>query len=100
MAVVDAVVEVDEGVRRPDFALQFLAAYDLARSPDQNLQDLQRLILQFELGPVATQFSRGDIKFKFAEADLVSHFCRDAQLLVWLLPTVGTLVQQVSTDCA
>jgi hypothetical protein len=48
---VQAVVEIDEGVVRPELTPEFLARNELATPRHQNSQDLSRLILQSDSPP-------------------------------------------------
>jgi hypothetical protein len=65
--IVDAMIEVDEGVRRPNSPLQLVALDYLSGLLQENLKDLKRLFLKPDLGSVSAQFSRVLIQFKLPE---------------------------------
>ena len=50
--IVDAVIEIDEGVGRPHSLAKFFAGYNVPWVFQQNLQDLERLFLQPDLRSV------------------------------------------------
>lgn len=54
---VDAVFELDDGVIRPEPALQFLAGYQFPWSLQQDRQHFDRLSAEFQLEAVMVQFS-------------------------------------------
>ncbi len=62
-------LEVNEGIGRPELLLQFLAGDYLPRPLQQEFQDSQRLALNADFGPLPSQLSRGDIQFENAEPD-------------------------------
>jgi hypothetical protein len=58
---VQAVVEVHESVRRPEFFLKFLASCDLAGVCEQHRQDLEGLFLKADSHAVLAQFASAKI---------------------------------------
>jgi hypothetical protein len=62
------VVEVDEGVGRPEFLLQLFARDHLAGALQQQRQDLKWLLLQAQLDSVLAQFARVEIELKHSKA--------------------------------
>jgi hypothetical protein len=66
---VQAVVEVDEGVRRPDSLSQLLSRNRLTRPGKKRSQYLKRLILKTYLEALLSQFTSGEVGFKDAEPD-------------------------------
>jgi hypothetical protein len=63
------VIEIDEGIRRPELLLQVLTRDQLSRSFKQRCQNMQRLFLQlYPLSPLA-QFSGVKIDLESAETD-------------------------------
>ena len=62
-------IEIDEGVRRPEFAAQFLSCNEFSRMFKQRGQYLQGLFLKFYLLTPLAQLSRIKIYLKRAEAD-------------------------------
>src|SRR2546427_4776331 len=62
-------VEVDKGVGGPDFLLQFLPGDDLPRTLQENLEDLEGLLLKFDLGALFAQFAGLEIQRKYPEAN-------------------------------
>jgi hypothetical protein len=63
------VIEVNKRVGGPYPPLEFLTRSNLTRLLQQNLQNLKRLLLQSDLGPVAAQFSGVLIQFELPEPD-------------------------------
>ena len=64
---IQAMVEVDEGVRRPKLAAQFLSGNQFSRSFQQRRQYLQRLILELYLLSPLAQFPGVEIDLERAE---------------------------------
>ena len=60
-------IEIYESVGRPEFGAEVLAADDLARTFEQNGENLKRLLLQLDLGSVAKQFARPQVRFEDAK---------------------------------
>src|SRR6266702_2465916 len=68
--IVNTVIEVYEGVGRPNILPQFLAGDDFARALQENLQNLEWLFLQPDLDSLPAQFSGIFIQLKSPEADV------------------------------
>lgn len=66
---VQAVLEIDEGVRSPQALAQFLAGDHLARFFEESGKDLKRLLRQLGFDAVAVEFGRSQIKLARPEAD-------------------------------
>jgi hypothetical protein len=64
---IQAVVEVDIGIGRPEAVAQFFPGDDLARTVQQFGEYLKRLLLQLDLGPTAAELTRAQIEFKNSE---------------------------------
>jgi len=62
-------IEVDEGVRRPESAAKFFSCNYLTRTLDQHAQDLERLLLQLHLLSPPAQLPGLQIYLEHAEAD-------------------------------
>jgi hypothetical protein len=67
--VVQAVIEVDKGVGGPKALPQFFAVHHVARMLQQELQDLQRLLLQLHPDAMLPQFSGDRIYLERTEAN-------------------------------
>jgi hypothetical protein len=65
---VKAVVEVDEGIGRPNLSPKFVASHDITGAVQQGRQYLERLALQVELYAAFPEFARTKIQFKGIEA--------------------------------
>jgi hypothetical protein len=65
--VVKAVVEIDEGVSRPDFSPKFFASHNLAGTLQQRGQHQQGLALQAQLYAAFTQLSGAEIQLKMSK---------------------------------
>jgi hypothetical protein len=65
---VQAMVEVDEGVRLPELAAQFVARHQVAAPGDQADEDIDRAAAQADLQPLAAQLARRGIELEGAEA--------------------------------
>jgi hypothetical protein len=63
------VIEVDEGIRRPELAAQFLASNQFSRSFKQSRQYLQRLFLEFYLLTPLAEFTCVEIHLERAETN-------------------------------
>jgi|SRR5580700_10898764 hypothetical protein len=61
---VEAKVEVDEGVFRPKFFLEFVAGDDQARALEQHREDLERLLLELDANARLAQFASLQVKFE------------------------------------
>src|SRR5262249_46898488 len=68
-AVVQAAIEIDEGVAAPDALLQFSARHYLARTLDQDAEHARRLRLQALRVAVAPQLARALIELEIAEVN-------------------------------
>ncbi len=66
---VQAVIKINECVRRPKLLTQVLAGYDLSRSFQQNRQHLEGLFLQLDSDPALVEFALLQINFKDSKAD-------------------------------
>jgi hypothetical protein len=64
---VEAVVEIHEGVGRPELRPKFFAGHDIAGTLEQYRQHLQRLPSQPQLYTVLAQLARAVIEFKNVE---------------------------------
>src|ERR1700722_2679182 len=64
---VQAVIEIDEGVRRPEPVAQLLAGHDFAGLLQKLCQYLERLLLELDLQPLAAQFTGAQIELVYAE---------------------------------
>jgi len=62
-------IEVDEGVRRPELATQFLSGDDFSRPFKQRRQHLKRLFLKLYLLSPLAQFPCFEIQLECAEAE-------------------------------
>src|SRR5580693_10044520 len=81
-------VEVHEGVRRPESAFQLFARDDFARSLEQHGKYLIRLLLDFDLNAVAPELPRAGIHLKDTESNHLSQVpVRDAGHLGSPVPT-------------
>ncbi len=67
--VVQALLEVNESVCRPDLLLQFVAGNDLARMLQQHLQNLQGLFLKFDLDPALAKFAGTEVRLEYSESE-------------------------------
>jgi hypothetical protein len=61
------VIEIDEGIDRPQSLLYFFASDHLARLLQQERQNLKRLFLQLYLRTVAAQLARPQVNLKSPE---------------------------------
>src|SRR5579862_3567440 len=66
-----AVIKIDEGVRRPDLPLQLFAGHDLAGVLDQDGEHLQRLASQAQLHTAFSQLSRTSVELVVIETKCV-----------------------------
>ena len=66
--VVQAVVKIHEGIRRPDLHAKLFPCHQVASPLQQSRQHLQRLPLKPELYTALTQFASAGIEFKDVEA--------------------------------
>jgi hypothetical protein len=64
---IQAVVEVDIGIGRPEAVAQFLPSNDLAGAVQKFGEYLKRLLLQLDLGPIPAELSCVQIEFKNSE---------------------------------
>jgi hypothetical protein len=67
--VIQALIEVDEGVGGPDSPLQLFAGHNVTGALKQCAQELERLNLQFDPEAVAMQFARPEPDFEITEAN-------------------------------
>jgi hypothetical protein len=65
---VEAVVEVDECIRRPDLRAELFPSDDLPRSSQQYLQDKKRLFLQLDPRALLAKFARAQVDLKNPKA--------------------------------
>src|SRR6185503_4045061 len=84
--------EVDEGARGPDLGLDLLARDDLARTPREQQQDLERLRLQPDGGAVAPQLAATDVELEWTEAQ------RDEPRLRRVVQRVGRALHHGSSS--
>jgi hypothetical protein len=63
-----AMVEVNEGIFRPEFTAEFVASHKIAGTFEQRSQHEQWLARKTELYSLLTQFARMSIQFKRIEA--------------------------------
>jgi len=66
---VDAVVELYDGVVRPEPLLQLFARYHVAWTLYQHLKNAKRLFLKADSAPVPVQFTRLEIQFEGPQTD-------------------------------
>ena len=62
-------IEVDEGVRRPEFVAQFVSGDNFSRVLQQRSQNLQGLLLQLHPQSATAQFTYLEIDFKDPKPD-------------------------------
>ena len=62
-------VEIDEGVGRPELLLQLLPGDHIAGTLQQHGQNLEGLLLEFDPQPVPAQLAGVQVGLKGAEAD-------------------------------
>jgi hypothetical protein len=65
--LVQTVIEVNEGVARPQLLQQLVARHDLAGPLDQSRQDLERLLAQPHADALLAQFARSAVDLEHAE---------------------------------
>jgi hypothetical protein len=58
------VVEIHEGVGRPEFLAQLLARYNIASALQEQGENLKRLLLQTKPGAVLAQFAGGEVELE------------------------------------
>src|SRR5262249_24047183 len=68
----NAMLEIDKGIRRPEFTPQLLGADELARRPQKNCQYLQRTPLDRQKHAEAAQLSSLEVQLERGEADGVA----------------------------
>jgi hypothetical protein len=61
-------VEIDEGVGRPDLFPEFVASNQVSGSPQQSGKHVQRLSLQAQLPATLAELARADVQLKSVEA--------------------------------
>ena len=61
-------IEIDEGIGRPDCFAQVVARDDLTCVLQERGEDLKRLFLQPDASPVLAQLSSGQVGFKNAKS--------------------------------
>ena len=64
---VEAVIEIDPGVRRPEPLPQLLAQHDLTVSLEKHLQDSEGLVLESDLHATLAHLARAQVYVKHAE---------------------------------
>src|SRR5271168_2295884 len=67
--VIEAVVEIHKGVCRPDTLLDYFARHYFAGMLQENPQDLERLVLKFDLYAPLAHFAGLQIDLEHAEAN-------------------------------
>lgn len=65
---IQTIVEVHEGVARPQLLFQFLARENLPRLFQQSAQNLKRLFLKFDRFTILAQFTRMEVHLEVIEA--------------------------------
>jgi len=63
------VLEINEGIGRPELSLQLVASDQLARPPNQQRKNLKRLLLQPDPQTIPVEFFCLKINLKGAKAD-------------------------------
>jgi hypothetical protein len=71
---VKAVVEIHEGVGRPEPIAEFLARDDIAGSLQQVSKNLEGLFLQFDTHTTAAQFASSQIELEQSKAQCLRNF--------------------------
>jgi hypothetical protein len=66
---VQAVIEVDERVRRPETQPELFSSYDLARLFQQHAQNAERLFLQAHTSAVFAQFASAHVYLKMGKSN-------------------------------
>jgi hypothetical protein len=66
---VDAVVEFDDGIIRPQVQADFLAQHYLTAMLQQHGQDSERLFLQSDPPPMLAQLASANVEFERSEAN-------------------------------
>jgi hypothetical protein len=66
---VQASIEIDKRIARPELFLEFIARYDFVRVRQQKHEDLERLIPEFDPHTLLAQFARVQIYFEYPKAD-------------------------------
>ena len=67
--VVQALVEIHEGIGRPDSFLEFFAGNHFTGMLEENLEDLKGLNLEFEAYPVLAQLTGTTVGIEVAETE-------------------------------
>src|SRR4029077_13073348 len=67
--IVQPLIEIHEGVCSPDPLPKLFSGYQFARMSQENLQKLERLVLEFDPDPSFAQFPTTQIHFEDAEAN-------------------------------
>jgi hypothetical protein len=65
---IQAMIEIDEGIGRPDCFAQVVARDDLTCVLQERGQDLKRLFLQPDASPILAQLSGGQVRLKNAKS--------------------------------
>jgi hypothetical protein len=76
-------VEIHEGVRRPEFCLKFLASYHVSGTLKQHRQDLQGLFLKANPQAVLAQFASAKIQLENSKSQPhsgVKVICHDREV--------------------
>jgi hypothetical protein len=68
-------VEVDEGIGRPNLGPKFVASHDITRAVQQGRQYLERLALQVELYAAFPELTRTKVQFEDVEAKSARGWC-------------------------
>ena len=71
---IDAVIEVYEGVRRPERLAKLFARHYLPVPVEKEGQDLKRAILELHLEPAPAQFAPGQVNLENSECDYPLRF--------------------------
>jgi hypothetical protein len=67
--LVQATIEIDKRIARPEVLLEFVTRYYFARVCQQEPENLERLVPQFEPQALFAQFARVQVDFKHPKAD-------------------------------
>ena len=66
---VNAMLEIDENVARPELLTDFLARDELGRALEQHEEDLEGLLLHADAGTTLAEFTGADVRLKNPESD-------------------------------
>jgi hypothetical protein len=66
---IEAVIEINEGVSRPQLGAQLLPGDKFARPVQEKRQDLEGLVLQPDLGAVPAKFPGAEVSLKYPKGN-------------------------------